>query len=430
METFSLGSRGPEVAALQSLLNRMGFNAGTVDGIYGTRTKAAVIRFQQAVGLPPDGVAGVRTRAALRPYRLGYREHTVAAGDTFYRLARQYNTSLAAVLAANPGVDPEQLRPGQTVIIPSADPVVLTDVPYSSVLLREDAEGLTKRYPFLKTGVVGRSANGQPIPYFTFGQGPTDVGYNGAHHANEWITAPVLMKFIEQVCRASVTGQALGGADVRDLLRRVTFWVVPMVNPDGVDLVTGQCPPDSREYRAAREMNTDLPFPDGWKANLEGTDLNLNYPAGWDRAKEIKYAQGYTRPGPRDFVGAAPLSAPESRALAEFTAARNFRLILAYHTQGEVIYWKYQNCLPAGSEQIGKRLAEASGYALEETPFASGFAGYKDWFIQQYNRPGYTVECGKGVNPLPIAQFGEIYRDNLGILLQAAAAAAENERIY
>ena len=60
-----------------------------------------------------------------------------------------------------------------------------------------------------------------------------------------------------------------------------------------------------------------------------------------------------------------------------------------------------------------------SGYTLEITPESSGYAGYKDWFIQEYNRPGYTVEVGRGVNPLPLAQFPEIYEDNVGLMAQA-----------
>jgi len=58
-----------------------------------------------------------------------------------------------------------------------------------------------------------------------------------------------------------------------------------------------------------------------------------------------------------------------------------------------------------------------SGYLLTEVPFNSSFAGYKDWFIQNYNRPGYTIEAGIGENPLPISQFNDIYRDNIGILI-------------
>ena len=62
----------------------------------------------------------------------------------------------------------------------------------------------------------------------------------------------------------------------------------------------------------------------------------------------------------------------------------------------------------------------ASGYAVEDTPFASGFAGYKDWFIQDYDRPGYTVEAGLGENPLPISQLDAIYERNRDLLTLAA----------
>ncbi|HOZ55479.1 MAG TPA: hypothetical protein PK993_05555 [Clostridia bacterium] len=64
------------------------------------------------------------------------------------------------------------------------------------------------------------------------------------------------------------------------------------------------------------------------------------------------------------------------------------------------------------------KFAEVSGYKLSETPYASGFAGYKDWFLQQYQKPGYTIEAGKGINPLPIEQFNSIYEKNIGILIQ------------
>lgn len=65
-------------------------------------------------------------------------------------------------------------------------------------------------------------------------------------------------------------------------------------------------------------------------------------------------------------------------------------------------------------------MADSSGYTLSETPYNSSFAGYKDWFIQNYNRPGYTIEAGIGENPLPLSQFDEIYQDNLGILVLGA----------
>ena len=149
-------------------------------------------------------------------------------------------------------------------------------------------------------------------------------------------------------------------------------------------------------------------------------DLNLQFPAQWDRARQIKFAQGYTMPAPRDFVGYGPLTEPEALAIYNFTLKHTFRLILAYHTQGEVIYWKYANFLPPESEYIGKLFSQASGYTLDITPPESAFAGFKDWFISQYNKPGYTIEAGLGQNPLPISQLDKIYQDNIGILVLGA----------
>ena len=68
-----------------------------------------------------------------------------------------------------------------------------------------------------------------------------------------------------------------------------------------------------------------------------------------------------------------------------------------------------------------------SGYTLELTPAESAYAGYKDWYIQAYNRPGYTIEAGSGVNPLPLNQLPKIYADNEALLSYAQIAAAEEE---
>ena len=143
----------------------------------------------------------------------------------------------------------------------------------------------------------------------------------------------------------------------------------------------------------------------------------MQFPAEWQKAKEIKYSQGFTSPAPRDFVGLAPLIEPESKAIYNFTLLHNFDLILAYHTQGQEIYWNFQNINPPNGYEIGEKFAKASCYLLTEVPYNSSFAGYKDWFIQNYNRPGYTIEVGLGTSPLPLSQFDKIYSDNLGILV-------------
>ena len=142
-------------------------------------------------------------------------------------------------------------------------------------------------------------------------------------------------------------------------------------------------------------------------------------------AREIKFAAGYTRPGPRDYVGRAPLSQRESKALAEYTRRVNPQLVLAYHTQGKVIYWQFRDCQVPGAQALAREFARVSGYHIEDTPYESSFAGYKDWFIQAFRRPGFTIEAGSGENPLPLSQFDTIYRDNLGILTTAALGLPE-----
>lgn len=133
------------------------------------------------------------------------------------------------------------------------------------------------------------------------------------------ITATLLLAFAEDLAKAAIAGAVIGGYPGRELLEVATIHMVPMVDPDGVDLVTGALPADSGDYAFARSLASyypSIPFPNGWKANLLGIDLNLNYPAGWETAREIKFEQGFTRPGPRDYVGRAPLDQRETQALA------------------------------------------------------------------------------------------------------------------
>ena len=126
-------------------------------------------------------------------------------------------------------------------------------------------------------------------------------------------------------------------------------------------------------------------------------------------AREIKYNQGYTTPAPRDFVGNYPLEIPEAIAIYDLTASNNFSLMLTYHTQGEVIYWKFLDYNPPNAQLYGQLFENISGYPLQSTPYNSSFAGFKDWFIEEYNHPGFTVEIGKGQNPLPAETAEEIY---------------------
>lgn len=378
LKNLYLGDRGILVWYLQLALNRAGYGVA-MDGIFGNATCDALRKFTgENRACSVDGAVWNR----LIPYLVG-------------------------------------VLPGEEGRMLYDFPVVPTQVPYTSLLNRYVVEGLQKRYPFIQTGSIGKSVMGRTIPYIRIGTGGTQVFYNASFHANENITTPVLLKFAEEYAKAYAGKEDLYGVPATELFEAYQLYIVPMVNPDGVDLVNGLLT-NGMYYRNAKEISAAYPtilFPTGWKANIEGVDLNLQFPAGWENAKKIKFAQGYTSPAPRDYVGSAPLVAPESAAVYQFTREHDFSLILAYHTQGEVIYWKYLDYEPERSYEIAQYFGKVSGYLVEETPQESGYAGYKDWFIQDYNRPGYTIEAGVGENPLPMSQFTQIYEANKGILL-------------
>ena len=306
--------------------------------------------------------------------------------------------------------------------------ILQTDIPTTSEVCEKTLQRLAEVYPFLKTAVLTTTAFGRPLYAVKIGEGSRRVLFSAAHHANEWITATLLLNFLEELAEAFQRKQKIYGVDAGTILKYSTLHLVPMVDPDGVDLVTGAIRPRTPEYNIARQIAgvfPDIPFPDGWKANLLGVDLNLQYPAGWLQAREIKFSQGFTRPAPRDYVGRAPLSQKETGALARYTEEVDPELVLAYHTQGKAIYWQFRNYQVPGARALGEEFARLSGYSLEDTPYESSFAGYKDWFIQNWRRPGFTIEAGSGENPLPLSQFDEIYRDNLGILVTAATGLPE-----
>jgi g-D-glutamyl-meso-diaminopimelate peptidase len=295
---------------------------------------------------------------------------------------------------------------------------------FSSYLTESIVKELCRMYSFVRAKDIGLSVLGRPLTVLTIGDGPRRVFVNAAHHANEWITSLVLLRFAAEYGAAIDKGGRIFDADARALFSSTTLHLLPLVNPDGVDLVNERITDVSVLAKARRIASRypDIPFPDGWKANIRGVDLNLQYPAGWEMARANKAEIGIVDPAPRDFVGPCALSEPESIALYNYTLENNFDMTLSYHTQGKVIYWKYLDIDVKNALETAMAFKNVSGYEVEDVPYASGFAGYKDWFIWHFRRPGFTIEAGEGVSPLPLEQFDEIYENNLGILVRALQA--------
>jgi len=421
MPIYRLGSRGTEVMKLQAVLKKIGYDPGPIDGIFGSQTKSAVRTFQRDNGLTPDGIIGAVTYGVLEKFILGYDTYTIRPGDTLYNIARNHYTQVNKIIAANPGINPNNLTPGTTITVPYGINVVDTNIDYTYDILERDLRGLKARYPFITIGSAGTSVLGRQLYYVRLGTGPNQVFYNGSHHSLEWITTPVLTKFIENFSKAYVDGTNIRGYDVRDIWNRSSIYIMPMVNPDGIDLVLNGLSRTNPYYNdLIRWNNGSTNFSTNWQANNHGVDLNHNYNALWNLSKEAEAQYGVFGPGPTRYSGPSPESEPETKAVVNFTRSHNFRLVLAYHSQGEVIFWQFSNLTPPESLAIGNQFSNVSGYDLAETTGITSYSGYKDWFIQDFGRPGFTIEVGRGTNPLPISQFDEIYNDNEELLLLAS----------
>lgn len=419
MQTLRFGDKGVFVQYLQTALLRSGEYPGDTDGIFGRRTEHALVRFQDRFGLRADGIVGRLTWSALYPYLVGSAFAVIGEGETFEALAERLGTDPQRIRTANPAT---AFQPGETVTVPLGFDVVFTDLPYSSFLTACVLEGLLLRYPFLVKFPIGRSVIGKRIEAIRIGAGPLRVGINAAHHANEWITTPLVLLLLERYAKAFSENGTIGNVSARELYESSTLTLVPLVNPDGVDLVTGALAEGDSYFESAKALSAFYPaisFPNGWKANIQGFDLNLGYPAGWENARAIKFAQGFTRPGPRDYIGTRPLETPENRAMAELTRHERFDRAIAYHTQGGEIYWEYRGKAPYGSHALAERFSAASGYTVANVPYDSSFAGYKDWAIDAFGINAFTIEAGRGTNPLPITDLESLYKENEGIFTAA-----------
>jgi g-D-glutamyl-meso-diaminopimelate peptidase len=291
-----------------------------------------------------------------------------------------------------------------------SSPLIDTKKNYDFFSFQKDISTIQECYPFVKKRVIGQSVLGAPIYELIIGQGKQQIHMNGSFHANEWITTAIIMKWLDDYLRKIVHDDTYEGFRARELYESRTISLVPMVNPDGVNLVLNKVHMKEDHWEKVLQINEGIRDFSRWKANIRGVDLNNQYPAFWEIEKQRKIPKS---PAPRDFPGTHPLTEPEAIAMAKLVDNSNFDRIIAFHTQGEEIYWGYLNREPEESQKIVKEFSRISGY--KAVRYIDSHAGFRDWFIYRYRKPGFTVELGLGVNPLPLTQFDEIFEKAQGI---------------
>lgn len=266
---------------------------------------------------------------------------------------------------------------------------------------------LLNSYHFLTRMVIGYSHCRRPITAFSLGDTYEMVLISGAFHGMEWLTSLLILRFMHTVCESVKTRTPVKGINLEKFLGRRGVVFVPCVNPDGVEIqIHG--PKAALQYE---EMVRHISDGDTsrWQANACGVDINHNFNAGWKELKALEIKSGITSPAITRYGGRCPESEPETIAMTEFCRKNNFRHATAFHSQGEEIYWQYGENTPERSRLMAMVMEQVSGYKMAAPEGLAVGGGFKDWFICELCKPGFTVEIGKGVNPLPISDLDDIY---------------------
>ena len=241
-----------------------------------------------------------------------------------------------------------------------------------------------------EVSVIGKSLCGREIFAVNIGDSPAPALIAAGFHGMEYLTVSAALHFASECAE-------------NPPCRGVT--IVPCVNPDGVEIALHGEGAACRYRRFVRQTGSAC----RWQANARGVDINHNFNADWQNVKRRERAAGIIKPAPTRFGGFFPESEPETRALTRLCRRQAFSRVLALHSQGREIYWDFGGCTPPGCLPLAEKMAAAGGYRVASPePMATG-GGFKDWFIKEFRRCGFTVEMGLGKNPLPLSDFEKEY---------------------
>jgi g-D-glutamyl-meso-diaminopimelate peptidase len=301
------------------------------------------------------------------------------------------------------------------------DPIVHPVDKYTYEQMEQDILALAARYPGrINYQVIGQTLDGRNIYDIIIGNpgAQKKILFQGAIHGREYIVVPLMMQQIEYLLAFQDTGSYLG-QPLNVLMGQTAIHFVPMTNPDGVALSqfgegairSPELQEGIRAMYAAdvAEERTTLPYEQylvRWKSNARGVDLNHNFNADWEALNPT-----LNHGSSSDFKGSAPLSEPETQALANVIAQNGFLAVINYHAMGQVLYWDTQdNKKAAESYDMAVTASGVTGYQILGS---KGVGGLKDW-LQRESSPiaGITIEVGRSACPVAFSEYPTIWEQN------------------
>ena len=287
----------------------------------------------------------------------------------------------------------------------------------------KDMGELDAAYANARIESVGTSVLGNPIKALVLGNpnAKRRILVQASMHAREGITVPLVMRQAENMLQADAKGATYRGLKISTMLQNVEIWVVPVSNPDGLRLVQGgiNSVPKAWQSKVQKLNAGSLDFT-RWKANINGVDLNRNFPGYWETDP------AYPKPAPFNFAGTKPLTEPESQALYNLTMKEDFYSTTSYHAVGEILYWysPKHGILNELNLKTAQQLSTLTGYRVLSTASQQPNGGFRDWFMYQFKRQGYTIEVATGIAPVPTSKFPSIWSKNKLVMVHLAWLAS------
>ncbi len=284
---------------------------------------------------------------------------------------------------------------------------------YSHEFMVSDAQKLQKIYPdLIRIGSIGKSVEGRDLTLIEFGKGSKKIFVCATHHAREYISTTYVMYAIDRYAAMYRTGENTTEYNIRDILDNVTFCIVPMVNPDGVNLVqNGVSAVKNPQYVSSMAISEGAKYGySAWKANVNGVDVNWNYNRDWSLSKN-RYPRGSI-----GFNGTQPETEPETCAVTNYVNSMPFEAFVSMHTQGKMLYWADDVTNPT---YIGETVNAKNGFTLKYEK-ATGVGGsFFDYVYRNYGKATLTVElCNYiGPRPYPDADFDSVWKSAKDVLL-------------